>query len=454
MSTETGREVHEKPLRSTVVSSSVESPALPGSSGDAPNEKRSSLWWLWLVVLAAAAYGAYRWYPQMTASEATGKKGKSGAIAAGGRPVPVVVVAAHKGDMPVYINGLGTVTALNTVTVRSRVDGELVNVAYQEGQYVKAGDLLAEIDPRPYQAQLELAQGQLAKDQAQLGQAQANLVRDTAQHKYAQAESTRYTTLVEQGIVARDQGEQLKSTADSLAGTLTADQAAISSARAQILADQASIDTVKLQLVYCRITSPLAGRIGLRLVDKGNIVHATDTGGLVVITQLQPIAVVFNIAEDSLRQVMPKFSAGAKFPVLAYDRDLRRKLASGTLLTIDNQVDSTTGTVKFKAIFENQDNTLFPNQFVNARLLFDTRHNAVIIPTAAMQRSPQSTYVYVVGTDHTVKMRNIVTTLTEGDNAGVDNGLAAGEVVVVDGLDKLQDGTRVQVTAAGAQATE
>src|SRR5579862_980720 len=186
MSIETGREVREKASGSTVLSSSVESPEIPGSLGDAPNERRRSLWWLWLVLLAAA-YGAYRWYPQMTTSQSTGKNAKGGAIAAGGRPVPVVVVAAHKGDMPVYINGLGTVTALNTVTVRSRVDGELVNVAYQEGQYVKAGDLLAEIDPRPYQAQLELAQGQLAKDQAQLGQAQANLVRDTAQHKYAQA---------------------------------------------------------------------------------------------------------------------------------------------------------------------------------------------------------------------------------------------------------------------------
>ena len=454
MSTKTRGEGREEASRSTVLPSTVESPEVPGSSGHAPSERRRNLWWVWLVLLAAAGYGAYRWYPQIAPKPSTGKNGKSGAFAAGGRPVPVVVVAARKGDMPVYINGLGTVTALNTVTVRSRVDGELVNVAYQEGQYVKAGDLLAEIDPRPYQAQLELAQGQLAKDQAQLGQTQANLVRDTAQHKYAQAESDRYTTLVEQGIVARDQGEQLKSNADSLAGTLTADQAAISSARAQILADQAAIDTVKLQLVYCRIIAPLSGRIGLRLVDKGNIVHATDTGGLVVITQLQPIAVVFNIAEDSLRQVMPKFSAGVKFPVLAYDRDLRRKLADGTLLTIDNQVDPTTGTVKFKAVFENRDNTLFPNQFVNARLLFDTRHNAVIIPTAAMQRSPQSTYVYVVAKDRTVKMRNIVTTLTEGDNATVDSGLAPGEVVVVDGLDKLQDGTHVQVTAAGAQATE
>jgi len=195
----------------------------------------------------------------------------------------------------------------------------------------------------------------------------------------------------------------------------------------------------------------LAGRIGLRLVDKGNIIHATDVNGLAVITQLQPIAVVFNIPEDSLRQVMPKFSAGVKFPVLAYDRDLRRRLADGMLLTIDNQVDSTTGTVKFKAQFPNTDSALFPNQFVNARLLFDTRHGAVIVPTAALQRSPTSTYVYVIGSDRTVKMRNIVTTLTEGDNAAVDSGLEAGETVVVDGLDKLQDGTRVQVTMAPSQ---
>jgi multidrug efflux system membrane fusion protein len=337
------------------------------------------------------------------------------------------------------------------VTVRSRVDGELVNVAYQEGQYVKAGDLLAEIDSRPFQVQLELAQGQLARDRAQLGQAQANLVRDGAQQKYASAESDRYASLVQQGIIARDQGEQLKSNADSLAGTLTADNAAIASAQAQIQTDQASIDTAKLQLVYCRIIAPLAGRIGLRLVDKGNIVHASDSTGLAVITQLQPIAAVFNVAEDSLRQMMPKFSTGMKFPVIAYDRDLRKKLATGSLLTIDNQVDPTTGTVKFKAVFDNQDSALFPNQFVNARLLFDTRHNTVIIPTAAMQRSPQSTYVYVVQSNHTVKMRDIVTTLTEGDNAAVDKGLKAGETVVVDGLDKLQDGTRVQITDAGAQ---
>lgn len=447
MSVESRTELREQPHPSPV-------PALRTSrqlSPEEPPAKRRSLWWLWLILLGAAGYGGYRYYPQFTsASQPQAKKGKGD----GGRPVPVVAVPVRRGDMPVYINGLGTVTALNTVTVRSRVDGELINVAYQEGQFVKAGDLLAEIDARPFQVQLELAQGQLAKDQAQIGQAQANLERDTAQHKYAQTEADRYGRLVQQGIIARDQGEQLKSNADSLAGTLTADLAAIESAKAQIKADQANIDTAKLQLVYCRITAPQAGRIGLRLVDKGNIIHASDANGLAVITQLQPIAVVFNIPEDNLRQVMPKFSAGVKFPVLAYDRDLRKRLADGMLLTIDNQVDPTTGTVRFKAEFDNQDSALFPNQFVNARLLFDTLHGAVIVPTAALQRSPTSTYVYVIGSDHTVKMRNIVTTLTEGDNAAVDSGLEAGEVVVVDGLDKLQDGTRVQVTIAGAQAGE
>ena len=401
------------------------------------------------MLLIVAGGGSYLWFLRPAAGQSQEKNGKNG-DSAKARAIPVVAVTARSGDMPVYMNGLGTVTALNTVTVRSRVDGELVNVAYQEGQTVQAGDLLVEIDPRPFQAQIDQAQGQLAKDQAQLGLAQANLVRDTAQQKYAQTEADRYAHLVEEGVFSKDQGEQVRSSADALAGTLTADRAAIESARAQVVGDQAAINTAKLQLTYSRITAPLSGRIGLRLVDRGNIVHATDTTGLAVITQLQPIAVVFNIPEDSLRQVMPKFSAGVKFAVLAYDRDLRKRLAEGKLLTIDNQVDPTTGTVKFKAVFDNLDNSLFPNQFVNARLLFDTRHGAVIIPTAALQRSPQSAYVYVVAKDRTVKMRNITTSLTEGDDAVVESGLAAGEAVVVDGLDKLQDGVRVQVTMSGS----
>jgi membrane fusion protein, multidrug efflux system len=412
--------------------------------------KRRSYWWVWLLVLAAVGYGAYRYLPNLTGAQSQGKGGTGKVSAGGARAVPIVAVKSRRGAMPVYMNGLGTVTALNTVTVHSRVDGELTNVAYQEGQYVKEGDVLAQIDPRPFQVQLEQAQGQLARDQAQLGQAQSKLEGDTAQQKFAAAEAERYRRLVEEGIAARDQGEQFRSTADALAGTVNSDRAAIESAKAQIVADQAAIDNAKLQLVYCRIIAPLTGRIGLRLVDKGNIIHAADVNGLAVITQLQPIAVVFNIPEDALRQVMPKFTAGVKFPVLAYDRDLRKRLADGMLLTIDNQVDTTTGTVKFKAIFENQDSTLFPNQFVNARLLFETRPNVVIVPTAALQHSPQSTFVYVVSDDQTVKMRNISTTLTEGDEAAVDKGLEAGEVIAVDGLDKLQDGTRVQVTLSGS----
>jgi membrane fusion protein, multidrug efflux system len=441
MSAEPSNEVRES-------RSVLEEPLIPHR---AIPEKRRSFWWVWLIVLAAVGYALYQWYPNLIGSQSQGKGGGTGKVSAvGARAVPIVAVKSRRGAMPVYINGLGTVTALNTVTVHSRVDGELVNVAYQEGQYVKFGDLLAEIDPRPFQVQLAQAQGQLARDQAQLGQVQANLERDTAQQKYAAAEADRYRRLVEEGIASRDQGEQFRSTADALNGTITADRAAIDSAKAQIVADQGAIDNAKLQLTYSRITAPLAGRIGLRLVDRGNIVHAADANGLAVITQLQPIAVIFNIAEDTLRQVMPKFSAGVKFPVLAYDRDLRRRLADGMLLTIDNQVDPTTGTVKFKAVFENQDNALFPNQFVNARLLFDTRQNVVIIPTAALQRSPQSTFVYVVSSDQTVKVRDISTTLTEGDEVAVDKGLEAGEVVVVDGLDKLQEGTRVQVTLSGS----
>ena len=428
----------------------LENPTIsPGLPVRTSGKTHRSRWWAWLVLVSVGALGIYMWFVRPAASQAQDKKGRNGDSSAKGRAVPVVAVAARLGDVPVYMNGLGTVTALNTVTVRSRVDGELVTVAYQEGQTVQAGDLLVEIDPRPFQAQVDQAQGQLAKDQAQLGLAQANLVRDTAQQKYAQTEAERYGHLVDEGVFSKDQGEQVRSSADALSGTLTADRAAIESARAQVVGDEATINTAKLQLTYSRIIAPLSGRIGLRLVDKGNIVHATDTNGLAVITQLQPIAVVFNIPEDSLRQVMPKFSAGTKFEVLAYDRDLRKRLAEGKLLTIDNQVDPTTGTVKFKAIFDNQDSSLFPNQFVNARLLFDTRRGVVVIPTAAMQRSPQSTYVYVVASDHTVKMRNITTTLTEGDDAVVETGLSPGETVVVDGLDKLQDGARVQVTMNG-----
>ena len=326
--------------------------------------------------------------------------------------------------MGVYLNGLGLATAFNTVTVRSRVDGELIKVAFEEGQLVHAGDLLAKIDPRPYQVQLEQAEGQMARDEATLNNAKVDL--------------TRYQVLMSQDAIPKQQ-------LDTQVATVRQSEGAIKS-------DQATIDSAKLQLVYCDIHSPLSGRIGLRMVDQGNMVHAADVNGLAAITQLQPIAVIFNIAEDNLPAVTQKMRAGARLSVEAWDRDMKNKLASGMLLTIDNQVDQTTGTVRFKASFPNEDDKLFPNQFVNARLLLDTKRNVVIVPAAAIQRSPDSMYVYVVKSDNTVDVRNIVSSLTEGDQSAIDSGLEAGDVVVIDGVDKLQPGAKVSVGGKGNAA--
>jgi multidrug efflux system membrane fusion protein len=385
-----------------------------------PSSKKSRVW-VWLLLLCVAAAAAYYWYPKYAAAadgQSTGKKG--GNDKNGGRPVPVVASLSHQGDMPVYLNGLGSVTAFNTVTVRSRVDGQIVKVAFTEGQLVKEGDLLMEIDPRPFQVMLEAAEAQKAKDQALL--------------QNALLDQERYKVLYSQEAVPKQQ--------------LDTQLATVAQYQATIKSDQSAIDNAKLQLVYSKITSPLTGRIGLRLVDQGNIIHATDVNGLVVITQLQPIAVIFNIAEDSLPAVRKKMQGGT-LRIDAYDRALKMKLAQGRLLTIDNQIDQSTGTVRFKGQFENEDNSLFPNQFVNARLLLDLRHNAVIIPTAAIQRSPQTSFVYVVKPDNTAEVRNIVSTLTEGDEAAVDSGLEAGETVVIDGVDKLQQGTKVSVRMIG-----
>ena len=399
---------------------------------DAPADKPSrSLWWLWVLVVAAIVVGVWYFRGARTPSEAANPSGPAtsgrgrggpGGAGMGNFSVPVVVASARQGDLPVYFNGLGNVTAFNTVTVRSRVDGQLVNVAFREGQYVHEGDLLVQIDPRPFQVQLEQAQGQLAKDQAQRKDAEVNL--------------DRYKLLFKEGVIPQQQ--------------LDTQAALVGQFDGAIKSDQSQVDNAKLQLTYCHITAPINGRVGLRLVDSGNIVHANDTNGLVVITQLQPIAVLFSLPQDQLPQVTTKLRAGVQLNVEAYDRDDTTKIATGKLLTIDNEIDPTTGTYKLKSVFNNSDNALFPNQFVNIHLLVDTMHNLTIVPASAIQRGPQGTYVYAVGGDNTVKIRPVTVALTTSSNVGLSGGVGSGDVVVIDGQDKLQDGSKVTPTVAGA----
>ena len=397
-------------------------PGVHPASHTAPPQRKSR-WWVWLLLIGLAVTAGYRFYPQVFAGNPkTDNKAEKSAGKKGSQAVPVVATAARRSDLPIYLTGLGTVTAYNTVTIRSRVDGELLKIAFTEGQIVHQGDLLVEIDPRPYEAQLAQAEGQLAKDTAQLENAKVDL--------------NRYTALDAQRVIPRQQADTQAAMVHQLEGTLEA--------------DRGMIQNIKVQLTYCRIMAPITGRIGLRIVDQGNIVHAADPNGLAIIAQLQPIAVIFNLAQDYLPQVLNKMRSGETLAVEAYDRDLKNKLATGKLLTIDNAIDPSTGTVRFKAEFPNEDSSLFPNQFVNARLLLDTRHGVVTVPAAAIQHSPQSSYVYVVNSDQTVAMRNVVPGAVEADDASVESGLQAGEIVVVDGVDKLQQGTKVEARITGA----
>ncbi len=384
-------------------------------------------WWVWLLVFAAIGFGCYKLYQYET-----GKREALAAVTKGAmRPQTISVVAAtaRRGDLPVYLQGLGTVTAFNTVTVKTRVDGQLISVNFQEGQNVRKGELLAEIDPRPYQVALDQAIGNL-------DEAKGTLVKDQAALKDAQVNYVRDQELFRQQIIAKQQLDTQLATADQFRGAIEADRAGIAAA-------QAALDNAKLNLGYTKILSPISGRIGLRQVDAGNMVHATDTNGLAVITQLQPIAVIFSIPEDQLPPVLSKLRQGLKMRTDAYDRDQTKKLAEGTLLTVDNEIDTATGTSRLKAIFPNTDYALFPNQFVNIRLWLDTRKGVIIIPSVAIQRGPTGSFVYIVKDDNTVAVRPVRVDLTVGNEVSVGEGLDPGERVVVDGAEKLTDGMKV-----------
>ncbi|MGD1074571.1 MAG: MdtA/MuxA family multidrug efflux RND transporter periplasmic adaptor subunit [Thermodesulfovibrionales bacterium] len=388
-----------------------------GQSSPAPLRKR---WWIWLLVICLIAIGAYLYLAR--SSGAPSPPRNQGATV---RSVPVVAAEAKKGDVRIYLTGLGSVTPLATVTLKSRVDGELMKVLFQEGQIVSTGQLLTEIDRRPYEAQLLQAEGQLIRDQALLDNARLDL--------------KRYQVLVEQDSAPTQQRDTQEALVRQYEGT--------------VKTDQGQVDNAKVQLIYTRITSPVSGRIGLRLVDPGNIVHATDTTGLAVITQLQPITVIFTIAEDNLPAVLHKIKVGERLPVDAFNREETQKIATGYLLTVDNQIDPTTGTVRLKAIFPNQDYALFPNQFVNAHLLLETKRDATIVPTAAIQQSSQGKFVYKVKADRTVAMQSVRVGPTEGDNVSIEGGLSLGDLVVVEGAERLKDGSKVELQSQPANST-
>jgi multidrug efflux system membrane fusion protein len=373
-----------------------------------------------IIVLLGVGYYFLRLKSSGSKSGST-QSAAAGVRARGPGVIPVVAAKARKGDTDVFFGGLGAVTPINTVTVKSRVDGQLMGVHYREGEIVHHGDRLVEIDPRPYQVQLEQAEGQLIKDQALLNNARIDLAR--------------YQTLVTQNAIPEQQ--------------LATQKALVAQYEGAVKTDQGQINSAKLDLVYCHLTAPITGRVGLRLVDPGNIVHANDANGLLVITQIQPISVIFTLAEDHLPVVVRTMRAGRRLRVDVYDRAMTTKIATGSLTTLDNQIDQATGTVKLRATFGNKDNALFPNQFVNARLLVEEKHGVTLVPTAVVQRNSQNTYVYLVKPDSTVTVRLISLGTTEGEDSEVTSGLSPGDIVVMTGVDKLQEGSKVRVQIYG-----
>ena len=376
-----------------------------------------------VAVIVLAIVGAGAWLVLHRSTEAPAGGGRGGFDA--NRALPVVAAPVRQGSIDVYLSALGTVTPRNMVTVRSRVDGQLMQVNFREGQVVKAGELLAQIDPRPFEVQLTQAAGQLAKDQALL--------------KNAQLDLERYRTLLAQDSISKQQVDTQESLVRQYEGT--------------VKADQGQVDNAKLQLTYSRITAPISGVVGLRQVDPGNIVHASDTNGLVVITQLQPITVLFPIPEDNLPRVASRLKSGTPVDVEAWDRAQKTKLATGRLLTIDNQIDTTTGTIKLRAEFANDDGALFPNQFVNVRLAAETLTDATLVPSAAVLRGSPGTFVYRVKddkttgqtTDKTVTVTPVKLGPVQGETTVIESGVSPGEQVVVDGTDKLREGAKVEL---------
>jgi len=374
------------------------------------SSKTKSRWWVWLIV-ALVVLGGIAWWER----RGTDPAAKSGGDPAS-RPVVVTTAIARQGDIGIYLNALGTVTPVYTVTVTSRVQGQITQVDYREGQMVRKGDPLIEIDPRPYQAALTQVEGQLAHDQAVLTEAKIDL--------------DRYQQALNRNAIAKQQFDDQQQVVLQDEGTVKNDEGQLANA--------------KVNLVYTHITAPIAGRVGLRLVDPGNIVQANSNTALVVITQLQPITVIFSIAEDFLSQIQQQLRQGKKLPVDAFNREASTKIASGTLLTLDNVIDPTTGTLKLKAIFDNSDAALFPSQFVNVKMLVDTQHNVTLIPTPAIQRNAQGAFVYVIKSDQTASIRTITPGTTDGTVTAVE-GIQPQEVAAINGFDKLLDGSKVTV---------